>query len=295
MATAPHTPAGTSAGAPVSSAAPALLERTKNILLTPKTEWPLIAPEPTTAARLYTGYVIPLAALAAVVSLVHMSIIGFRVPLSGTIRAPLASGLTSAILTFAFGLVGLFLVGLIIDALAPSFGGTRGRRQALKTAAYAFTPAWVGTLFSLLPALSTLLQLAAGIYGVYLLHLGLLVVMKSPRDRAFGYTATVVLCAIVIGIVFGIVSAATPMSPFGAFGRSNSTAPVCSSAQASTTACAGARVAAMRSSLTYEVGGEFIALRVTRGPLRRRSGVGPHSVGFGQRECTGIRCLARRG
>jgi Yip1 domain len=213
MATVPHTSAGTStvagATAPASSAVPGLLERAKNILLAPKTQWPVIAPERTTPGQLYKGYVIPFAALAAVVSLDHKSIIGVSLPFSGTIRMPLTNGLASAVLTFGFGLVGLFLVGLIIDALAPSFGGMRDQRQALKTAAYACTPAWVGTLFSLLPTLSTLstlLQLAAGIYGIYLLYLGLPILMRSSRDRAFGYTATVVLCTIVLGIVFGIVS-----------------------------------------------------------------------------------------
>jgi hypothetical protein len=211
LATVPDTSAGTStvagATAPASSAVPGLLERAKNILLAPKTQWPVIAPERTTPAQLYKGYVIPLSALAAVVSLVHMSIIGISLPVSGTIRMPLTSGLTSAALTFGFGLVALFLVSLIIDVLATSFGGMRDHRQALKTAAYAFTPAWVGTLFSLLPTLSTLLQLAAGIYGIYLLYLGLPILMRSGRDSAFGYTATVVLSTIMLGIVLGIVSA----------------------------------------------------------------------------------------
>jgi hypothetical protein len=48
---------------------------------------------------------------------------------------PIGSGLGYAILSFGFGLVGLFLVGLIINGLAPTFGGSSDRRQALKVAA----------------------------------------------------------------------------------------------------------------------------------------------------------------
>jgi hypothetical protein len=227
MATSNETPAGlTSApgtNAPSSGALPGLLERVKNILLAPKTEWPVIEAEPTTPAQLYTGYVMPLAALPAAISLIHMSIIAISPPFSAAIRMPFTSGLTTAVLTFGLGLVGPFLVALIINGLASYFGGTHDQRQALKVAAYAFTPASLATVFSLLPTMSTLLQLAAGIYGIYLLALGLPVLMKSPKDRASGYTATVVLSTILLCVAFGIISAAvgglSHVSPYGAFGH----------------------------------------------------------------------------
>jgi len=188
---------------------PGLIDRIKRILLSPREEWPIIASEPTSVAQLYTGYVMPLAALAAVMSFVRMSLIGVSLPFGGAIRTPMVPGLIYALITFGFGLLGLFLVGLIINALAPTFSGQRDQRQALKTAAYAFTPAWLSTVLSLLPALATLLQLLAGIYGIYLLYLGLPPLMRSPKDKSFGYTVTVVICTIVLGIVLGAVSAAT--------------------------------------------------------------------------------------
>jgi hypothetical protein len=209
--------------APSSGMLPGLLKRAKNILLAPKTEWPVIEVEPTTPAQLYTGYVMPLAAFAALIWLVHMSIIGASLPFSAAVRILFTSGLATAVLMFGFLLVGLFLVALIINGLASYFGGTHDRRKALKVAAYAFTPAWLATVFSLLPTLSTLLQLAAGIYGIYLLALGLPVLMKSPKDRALGYAATVVLSTILLGVAFGIISAAvggsSRVSPYGAFGQ----------------------------------------------------------------------------
>ena len=202
---------------------PAFVERVKNILLTPKTEWPAIEREPTTIAHLYTAYVMPLAALAALISFVRMSLIGISLPFGGAIRTPLASGLGYAFVTFGFGLLGSYLVALIINALAPTFSGERDQRQALKAAAYAFTPAWLGAVLSLLGGFATLLQLLAGIYGIYLLALGLPMLMKSPREKAAGYTAAVVICTILVGIVFGVLSAATGgLGGFGRFGAMNS-------------------------------------------------------------------------
>jgi Yip1 domain len=181
---------------------PRLLERIKNIVLQPRLEWLVIAPEPTSIAQLYTGYVMPLAAFAAVMSFLHTSVIGVSVPFAGVIRTPIGSGLTAAVFSFGLALLGLFLVGLIISALAPTFAGTGNRRQALKVAAYSFTPAWLSALLSLSPLLPMLLQWIALFYGIYVLYLGLPVLMRSPKERALGYTATVVVCTLLLGIVF---------------------------------------------------------------------------------------------
>src|SRR5580698_9704161 len=90
--------AATAAAAPADAASgsarlPRLLERIKNIVLQPKLEWLAIAPEPTSTAQLYIGYVMPLAAFAAVMSFLHMSVIGVSVPFAGVIRTPIAGGL----------------------------------------------------------------------------------------------------------------------------------------------------------------------------------------------------------
>jgi hypothetical protein len=187
-------------------ALPRLIDRIKNIILTPKTEWPVIEAEPTSIAQLYNGYVTPMAAFAAVMSFVRLSVIGVSLPFGGTLRTPPANGLVSCVVTFILGLIGLYLVGFIINMLAPTFAGGRNQRQALKTAAYALTPAWLGTALTFLP-FGTLLQLIAGIYGIYVLYLGLPVMMRSQQDKAGGYTAAVVACTILVGILFGVVGA----------------------------------------------------------------------------------------
>ena len=57
-----------------------------------------------------------------------------------------------------------------------------------------------------------------GLYGLYLLYLGLPVLMKAPREKSLGYTVTVVVAAIVICVVIGFIARAfitypTPMMP----------------------------------------------------------------------------------
>jgi hypothetical protein len=199
-------PAASNAWAAAAASAPGPLARVKNIILSPKTEWPAIAPEPTTVPQLYVGYVMPLALLAALMGFLRMSVLGVNSAFGNSFRMPIASGLTYTVMMFVSALFGVFVVGLIISALAPTFSGARNQRQALKVAAYSLTPAMLSSVLALSPILPTLLQLLAGLYGIYVLSLGLPVLMQSPKEKAFGYTASVVICTILVGIVFAILS-----------------------------------------------------------------------------------------
>ena len=183
-----------------------IIERVKNICLTPKTEWPVIAGEPTSSGALLTGYVAPLAAVGAAAGFVGLSLIGQGTFFFGTFRLPIVLGLVQAVISFVGAIVAVFVVSLIINALAPSFGAEKNSAMAMKVAAYSYTPALAAGVLRVLPALGTLVILAA-LYGLYLLYLGLQSLMKSPQDKAVGYTAVVVVCAIACTFVVGVIGA----------------------------------------------------------------------------------------
>jgi hypothetical protein len=108
-----------------------IVERAKNIVLEPAREWPVIAGEPIDTKALFLGYAAPLAAIGPIASWLGHSVIGVSVPLFGTVRTPFMTGLAFAIVTYGLVLAGVFVVGLIIDALAPSFGGEKNAGQAM--------------------------------------------------------------------------------------------------------------------------------------------------------------------
>ncbi len=178
-----------------------LIERVQGILLKPKQEWQTIAGETTTIPELYKTYVIILAAIGPVASIIGMSLVGF-----GGFRISLASSLTSGVVSYILTLVGVYVLALIIDALAPTFSGEKNINQAFKVAAYSYTPGWVLGVLMIIPALSPLMIL--GLYGLYLLYLGLPVLMKSPQEKSLGYTVAVVVAAVVIFVVIGFISRA---------------------------------------------------------------------------------------
>ena len=179
-----------------------LMSRVKAILLTPRTEWPVIEGEPATIASLYTGYIIPLAAIPALASFIGLSLVGVHM-LGVSVLVPIGVGIRGAIVRYALSLVATYVLALIIDALAPTFGGTRNSMAALKVSAYSSTAAWVAGIFMLIPALGIFGLL--GLYSLYLLYLGLPALMKAPQEKAAGYTVVVVLCAIVLFVVVGYV------------------------------------------------------------------------------------------
>ena len=196
-----------------------IVSRVKAILMTPKTEWPIIAAEATTVADLYKNYVIILAAIPAVAGFIKMSIIGTTIPFAGTFRVGIMSGLTTAILTYVLSLVAIYIIALIIDALAPTFGAVKDQLQALKTAAYAYTAYWVASVAQIVPVLGMLIVLAGALYSLYLLYLGLPFTMKAPTDKALPYTAVVVVCTFVIMLLLGVVvGSVAGVGQFGAGG-----------------------------------------------------------------------------
>jgi hypothetical protein len=181
----------------------ALVDRVKGILMSPRAEWQVIDAEPATVSSLYAGYIAPLAAIPAICSAIGMAVIGMSIPfVGGRYKTPMSTALVTAVVTYVIGLIAIFVVALIVDALAPTFGGTKNQVQALKVVAYSYTAAWVGGIFSIIPALSWVSLLFA-LYSLYLLYLGLPVLMKSPADKALGYTVVVIICAIVLMAVVG--------------------------------------------------------------------------------------------
>jgi hypothetical protein len=76
---------------------------------------------------------------------------------------------------------------------------------------YSYTPGWLAGVFNLIPLLG-ILGIIAALYGIYLLYLGLPKLMKSPPEKSMGYTAVVIVVAIVVGFVLAaIVGAVTAM------------------------------------------------------------------------------------
>jgi hypothetical protein len=186
-----------------------IVDRIKNILITPKTEWPVIAAESTTVNGLYTGYIAIVAALPVIASFIKGSLIGHSLIghslLGITVRTPIGMGVVGMVLQYVLALVLIYVMALIINALAPTFGGQKSMVQALKTITYAWTASWIAGIAVILPWIGVLILIAGAVYAIYLFYLGLPSTMKCPADKAAGYTAVSIIITFVLGWIFAMI------------------------------------------------------------------------------------------
>ena len=180
-----------------------LVDRVKNILLSPKTEWPVIEQEQTDVKSLYLNYIMILAAIPAIAGIIAAMVFG---GILGAVagRPGVGAGMTGgfaivhALVSYIITLAVVFIVALIVDALAPTFGGTKSQINALKLVAYSATAGWVASIATVIPVLGWIVAIIGSLYGIYLLYLGLPVLMKCPEDKAVIYLVVIVVVYIVL-------------------------------------------------------------------------------------------------
>jgi hypothetical protein len=185
----------------------ALVDRVRNICVSPASEWALIAEEQTTPADLTTSYLAPLAAVSAVAAFIGSTLLAAILPFGGALVAGVVGGFVIAIVRFVMTIVGCFVIGFIINALAPTFGGRQDSNQAFKVAVYSYTPVLLAGIFQIIPLISVPFLLIGFVYSIYLTYLGLTPVMKAPPDKTVGYTVVILVCSIILGIVIAAVVA----------------------------------------------------------------------------------------
>jgi hypothetical protein len=190
-----------------------LIERVKNIITSPAKEWDVIATETPDTGKIITGYVLPLAGAAALAAFIGYGLIG--VSYFGIRYTGINTGIYQAISVLVGALVGVFVSAFVIDALAPGFGSEKNMGRSVQLVAYSYTPAWIGGLLAILPAIA-LIGALVGLYGLYLLYLGLPKLKKTPADKHVGYFVVSLLVIFVVYIVIGLIMAAVlPLRPYG--------------------------------------------------------------------------------
>ena len=182
-----------------------LIERARNLLMTPKTEWEAIADDTTPTPTVVKGYVLPLAIWAAVAGFIGTVVVGIPLAQGGVHRVSVGSGFAVAVLQVATAVASVFVMGFIIDAIATHFEGRRSFDQAVKVAAYAQTPVWVLAIFGIIPWIGKVLMLLAAAYAIYELYLGLPRAMRTPPDKAGAYTGVVVILAFAAFMILSLV------------------------------------------------------------------------------------------
>jgi Yip1 domain len=189
-----------------------IVQRVKDIVLKPKETWAEIKTEQATIRDLYTSYAVILAAIPPIASFIGMSLLGVSM-LGIHYRIPLGTGIGHAVVSYLLSLIGLYVVALIIGALAPSFNSQKNPVNAMKVAVFSWTPSWIASILMIIPALGPLAMLLS-LYSLYLFYLGLPILMDTPKEKSLGYFVVTIIVSIVVFIIIGFLSSA-----FFSFGR----------------------------------------------------------------------------
>jgi len=182
-----------------------LIERVKNIIVTPKTEWETISGEDQNLASVITTYIVPLAIVGAVCTFIGYGFIGVSV---GFFKMKgIEWGIKMAIIQLVSVLIGAVVTTYVVDALAPSFGSEKNINKSAQIVAYSYTPSLVGAFLTIFPVISILGSLF-GLYGIYLVYLGLGPMKKTPDDKKVIYMIVTFVVLIVISMIVGTILSA---------------------------------------------------------------------------------------
>ena len=175
-----------------------LVARAKGILTNPRQEWAAIDAEPLDLGQLLVGYVLPLAAIGPIATIIGWSTFG----LGGLIRPSMGTVISMAITSYVMTVIGIFVLAWVINALAPTFNATPSMPQAIKVAAYSATAAWIAGIFNIMPALAVIGGILR-LYSLYLCWVGLPILMKAPPEKATSYVIVVIIVLVIIYVVIG--------------------------------------------------------------------------------------------
>ncbi len=184
-----------------------IFNRVKDIVLKPKETWNTISTEETSVAKLGREYLLILAAVPSLASFLGNWIIGIRIPFVGFYRLTFGESLINSIVIYILIVAEIWAVGKLISLLAKNFSSNRDDIRGFKVAVYIFTPYLASGVFNLIPYFSPLM-LIAGLYGLYLLYIGLPVVMETPKEKSLPYFVVILTAIVLIFIIVSMISGA---------------------------------------------------------------------------------------
>lgn len=176
-----------------------IFKRAINIMIKPKTEWDVVAKETPKIPMLIFGYSLIFTIIPVLSLLIGYGLVGQRIHFFGYSHWETSFG-TGILQSFVFiiaAFTAIIVGAVIINTLAPAFKSEKNLGRAMQLTVYSFTPVFFAGVFFTLPMLSVFAHLA-GLYGIFILLMGLPVMMKTPKNVQIGYFFASA------GILFGI-------------------------------------------------------------------------------------------
>lgn len=172
-----------------------MFKRAIHIMVKPHSAWIQIAEEQINLTTLLKTYILPLAAIMPLATMIGIMING-----GYGIQPQLGHYVVEMIVNYIFAVLAVYLVAYITNHLVPFFGGEKNYSNTLRLVAYTSTAIWLPGLFWLVPEFGKLAFILS-LYCLYLGYLGLQTLLKCPDTKAFWLVIVMFLVAMSLGIV----------------------------------------------------------------------------------------------
>lgn len=174
----------------------------------PESGWPQIQEEYGTVKSLFLNFILPLLALTALCNLINVAVFGMMVPESTTaFKTPMGIALVGVVIFIISKGAMLYIGGMILAKLAPTFNGNTTDLRCMRLLAFAYGLSWIASIATLIPIIGWLVALAASIYGLYLFYKGIPVMTSVPAEKTLMYAIVSIIIMIVVGFLIATLTA----------------------------------------------------------------------------------------
>ena len=118
--------------------------------------------------------------------------------------AGLGYSIGGAIVSYILDIVSVFVIGIVIWKLAPSFNTSTDQAKSTVLAAYVYTPVFLIGILNIVPALGYLAFLGL-LYGLYILYRGLPILLNTPADKTVIYVVAVLVVSIIVLAIISLI------------------------------------------------------------------------------------------
>jgi hypothetical protein len=183
------------------------LRRIVYLVFRPTAEWDRIAAEKTSVDALLRGYILPLALLAPIATVIGMKTFdrdwdpahGFLVPPDQIFGAGVAT---------YFAIIGsIFVLAAIFVLIAPMFGGARDFVAALKVATYGSIPVMVAGATLIVPVMA-IVTMVGLCHTLFLLWIGVRRVLNVPRGGEAEFVGISIVLLAFLSVLVGAAASA---------------------------------------------------------------------------------------
>lgn len=112
--------------------------------------------------------------------------------------------IAGSIVSYILDVIAVFVVGIIIWKLGPTFKTSTNQSKATVLAAFVYTPVFLIGILSIIPVLGYLAILGL-LYGLYILYKGLPILLNTPDDKRVMYVVAILIVSLIVEVIITLV------------------------------------------------------------------------------------------